>query len=237
MVYSLRTIIITTVIILSTIIVDVSWRHYTEISTRTQAKYNLKQTQACVNDLLLKKHNFPVFNTNISNSDIEKALKTCAREMRVSPTGDMFAFDLRTKEFIFDPSLDCFIEGGKYMTYESECSIHNDKEVCGSVLKILNSGYDSDQYQKVWWKFDNAKEYLEWVILPQEQFGFDGVERGGLLQPRQVVLVQGVQEDEILERYASFRVTVHILGFLSIIFILLLDVKDNEVRTRKDAEQ
>lgn len=235
MTYSFRAVITTLIIIVSTVILDVSWKHYTEISTRIQAQYNLKQTQVCVNDLLLKNNNSPIYSINISNDDIEKALKTCAREMRTTPTGDMFAFDLRTKEFIFDPSLDCFIEGGKFMTIESECSLHNDKELCKDVLKEMSSGYNSDIHKMTFWKFDGAKEYLEWVILPSEQIGFDGVERGGLLKPKQVLLAQGVQEDEIWARYSHFRMTLHTLGFLSIIFILLLDIKDNEARTMKDA--
>lgn len=235
MTYSFRAVITTLIIIVSTVILDVSWKHYTEISTRIQAQYNLKQAQVCVNDLLLKNNNSPIYSINISNDDIEKALKTCAREMRTTPTGDMFAFDLRTKEFIFDPSLDCFIEGGKFMTIESECSLHNDKELCNDVLKEMSSGYNSDIHKMTFWKFDDAKEYLEWVILPSEQIGFDGVERGGLLKPKQVLLAQGVQEDEIWARYSHFRMVLHTLGFLSIIFILLLDIKDNEARTMKDA--
>ena len=155
--------------------------------------------------------------------------------MRTTPTGDMFAFDLRTKEFIFDPSLDCFVEGGKFMTIESECSLHNDKELCKDVLKEMSSGYNSDIHKMTFWQFDDAREYLEWVILPSEQVGFDGIERGGLLKPKQVLLAQGVQEDEIWARYSNFRMVLHTLGFLSIILILLLDVKDNEARTMKDA--
>lgn len=229
--YKVRTTITILTIIFSTILVDVSWKYYAENSARIQAKYNLKQTQSCVNDLLLNNE-----GKTVNNESIEKALKVCAKDMRVSPTGDMFAYDLRTKEFIFDPSLDCFVEGGKYMTEESECNLHNDKDICRRVLRTLTSGYDSDQHQKVWWKFDNAREYLEWVILPSEQSGFDYIKRGGILQPHQVVLVQGVKEDEIWERYNHFRILLHSLGFLSVIFVLLLDVKDNYQRGVRNAE-
>jgi len=42
----------------------------------------------------------------------------------------MFAYNLRTLEFVFDPSLDCFVEGGKFMTIDSECKLHKDPKKC-----------------------------------------------------------------------------------------------------------
>lgn len=215
--------------LIAQVTIDTTWKHYLEVSARTQAQYNLKQTQVCVNDLLLTKNNLhPIYNPNITNEQIEKALKTCAREMKVSPTGDMFAYDLRTKEFIFDPSLDCFVEGGKFMTEESECTLHKNPAQCVNIMRMMNVGFNSDRDLFAWWQFDNAKEYLEWIILPSMDIGFDGIQRGGILKPRQVLLAQGIQEDEIRARYLPFRIIVHTIAFFVIIFILLLARKCND---------
>lgn len=232
--YGTRTVAAIFLIILCTIGIDVSWQFYAERSVRIQAQYNLIQAQVCVNDVLLGDSDKPLYR-DASNDEIERALKTCAREMKVSPSGDMFAFDLRTKEFVFDPSLDCFVEGGKYMTPGSECELHKDKATCKTVLKVLTSGYSSDSNTKVWWKFNDGREFLEWIVLPNEGIGFDGVARGGVIRPKQVVLVQGVQENELLARYSHFRLVLYIIAGLSIIFNLLVAVHEN-LMEKRDAE-
>ena len=225
--YSSTRLAVMALIVLCTVLIDIAWQFNLEKSARITAKFNLKQAQVCVNDLLLKSHDAPIYNTKITNDDIEKALKTCAREMKVTTTGDMFAFNLRTTEFVFDPSLDCFVEGGKYMTKESECKLHKDPKKCEEVMTVMYTGYDSDREQLHWWQFDNAREYLEWVILPAERIGFDGLQRGGILKPNQVILAQGVQEDELWARYSHFRFIVYGIGFLSIIINLLFAVHEN----------
>jgi len=235
--YSSSRIITVFLIILCTVAIDVSWKHFLENSARITAQYNLRQAQVCVNDLLLISHDAPIYNPKINNNDIEKALKTCAREMRVTTTGDMFAYNLRTLEFVFDPSLDCFVEGGKYMTINSECTLHKDPLRCEQAMRIMNTGYDSDIHQRTWWQFDDAREYLEFIVLPNEKVGFDGIPRGGILKPNQVLLTQGVQEDELWARYAYFRYIVYFIGFMSIIVNLLLSVHDNVLEEKRNAKQ
>jgi hypothetical protein len=232
--YSSARIAVVILILLCTVSIDVAWKHYLENSARITARYNLEQTKVCVNDLLLQSADSPIYNTHITNDDIEKALKTCARKMRVTPTGDMFAYSLRTLDFIFDPSLDCYVEGGKKMTADSECSIHKDPQVCKQAMTIMNTGYDSDEYLKVWWKFDDAREYLEWVILPSETIGFDGVFRGGILKPNQVLVAQGVQEDELWARYAGLRIFVYGVGFVSILLNLFIALHESTLDLKKE---
>jgi len=225
--YSSTRVAVIVLIMLCTIAIDVSWKHYLQHSARITAKFNLNQAKVCVNDLLLKNADSPIYDTHITNDMVEKALKTCAREMRVTTTGDMFAFNLRTLEFVFDPSLDCFVEGGKFMTKESECRLHKDPSKCEEVMTVMYTGYDSDPAHLNWWQFDNGREYLEWTVLPSERMGFDGVSRGGILKPNQVLLAQGVQEDELWTRYSHFRFIVYGIGFLSIIINLLFAVHEN----------
>lgn len=231
--YSSARIVVVLLILLSTIAIDISWKFYLEKSARITAKFNLQQAKTCVNDLLLQSADSPIYNAKINNTMIENALKVCAREMKVTPTGDMFAFNLRTLEFVFDPSLDCYVEGGKYMTAESECVLHQNPEKCKETMKEMLSGYDSDTHKVHWWKFDDSREYLEWTILPNETIGFDGIHRGGILKPNQVLLAQGVQEDELWARYSGFRVILYAIAFLSIIINLLIAVYENMMLERK----
>ena len=220
--YSSTRVAVIVFIFLCTFAIDISWKHYLQHSARITAKFNLNQAKTCVNDLLLKSADSPIYDTAITNDMVEKALKTCAREMRVTTTGDMFAFNLRTLEFVFDPSLDCFVEGGKFMTKDSECTLHKDPKKCEEAMNLMQTGYDSDITQMTWWQFDNAREYLEWTILPSERMGFDGLARGGILKPNQVLLAQGVQEDELHARYSHFRYILYGIMFFSIIVNLLL---------------
>ena len=231
--YSSTRIAVIVLIIISTITIDIAWKHYLERSARITAKFNLKQAQVCVNDLLLKSADAPIYSTKISNDDIEKALKTCVREMRVTTTGDMFAFSLRTTEFIFDPSLDCFVEGGKFMTKESECQLHHDQKKCEEIMAKMYNGYDSSIEDMNWWKFNDGREYLEWVILPSEKIGFDGISRGGILKPNQVLLSQGVIENELVARYVYFEAILYIIMFISIIINLLIAVHENMMHERE----
>jgi len=231
--YTSTRLMVIALIILCTIAIDVAWQHNLETSARITAKFNLNQAKTCVNDLLLKNADSPIYNTHITNDDIEKALKTCAREMKVTTTGDMFAYNLRTTEFVFDPSLDCFVEGGKYMTIDSECKLHKDPSKCEQAMKIMNTGYNSDISSRTWWKFDDAREFLEWTILPSEKTGFDGLQRGGILKPNQVLLAQGVQEDELHARYRGFQLTLYGIMFFSIIFNILISVHENMLEERK----
>ena len=231
--YSGSRIAVVILILLCTVAIDISWKMYLERSARITAKFNLQQAKTCVNDLLLQSADSPIYNARIDNDMVEKALKTCAREMKVTTTGDMFAFNLRTLDFVFDPSLDCYVEGGKKMTADSECGLHQDPEKCKKVMKEMLGGYDSDIHKLNWWKFDDAREYLEWTILPNENTGFDGVQRGGILKPNQVLLAQGVQEDELWARYSGFRIIVYGIGLLSIIINLLIAVHENMVAERK----
>lgn len=232
--YTSTRVLIVALILLCTVAIDITWKYHLETSARITARFNLEQAKTCVNDLLLSNADSPIYDTKITNFDVEKALKTCARNMRVTATGDMFAYNLRTLDFVFDPSLDCYVEGGKKMTTDSECTLHQDQLQCRDVIRVMNTGYTSDISQRHWWKFDDAKEYLEWVILPSDSVGFDGIPRGGILKPNQILLAQGAQEDELWSRYAGFRVVLYGIGFLSIIINLLVAVHENLLKEKRN---
>ena len=217
-------------IVICTVAIDVAWKHYLETSARITAKYNLDNIRSCVNDIVLGDNHYDY--RVISNDEIERALKVCAKKSLVTTTGDVFAYDLKTLDFVFDPSLDCYVEGGKKMAWESECSLHKDPEICKHAMTYLNSGYDSDPSQRIWWQFDDAREYLEWVVIPSEDRGFEGLKRGSNIKPHQLVVAQGAQEDELWARYRGFRAIVYGIMFLSIIINLMLSVHDNLLAER-----
>ena len=229
------TIFIIALIVLSTVTIDTLWKFNLEQSVRQSARYNLNNIKSCVNDLLLS--NDKGIHTNyrvIDNSEVEKAIRTCGRNSLTTPTGDIFAYDLHTKEFIFDPSLDCFVPDGKYMTIESECRLHLNTIQCKVALNAMNSGYNSNSHLKTTWQFDNGKEYLEWTVLPSVDRGFDGIVRTGNARTHQVVVAQGIQEDELWSRYNFFRVGLYFVGFLSILINLALSVHHNVMRGERE---
>lgn len=208
------------------IFIDVAFKHYVELGARQSARYDLENMKNCTNEILK--------DGVVDNNAVEKALKICAGKARTTPTGDAFAFDTKTLDFVFDPSLDCYVEGGKKMTVDSECSLHHDKAECSQALSVMTRGYDSDASTKLSWQFNSGIEYLEFVVLPEELFGYDNIKRGGKEKPHQIVLVQGIQEDELMEKYSKFRLVLFASCAIIMLFTLLLakcaEVKRDESR-------
>jgi len=240
--YTYKNLLVVAMIVISTISIEAGWKFFLEKSVRIQARYNLTQIQTCVNDLVLRANGsvYDEFSSSIDNYQLEKALKTCARDMRTSPTGDVFAYDLVTKDFVFDLSLECYAEGGKRMTIESECSLHHDKEMCATALKMMNTGYNSSPELYTSWKFYKDVEFLEWKILPYKNIGFDGIERGGKLVPYQLVVVQGSQRSELYNRYKGFRIMLYVIALISILLNLSLsfhELKIPSTRRRDDLQR
>lgn len=223
-------IVVVILITLMTIVVDSVWKVNLERSVRQQARYNLQQIKSCMNDLLLtdKFVRYKPLKIEITNDDVERALKTCARDMKTSATGDVFAFDLKSLNFVFDPSLDCYVEGGKQMTKESECSIHQNPKLCEQAMTKLSSGVDSDQDTFAYWEFNSGKEYLEFIVLPDKQIGYDGNMRGGNVKPHQIVVAQGSQEDELHNRYLITRMAVFLSGLIVILITLIITLSHRE---------
>ena len=154
----------------------------------------------------------------VTDKELEKYFKICAGKMKITPTGDMFAFDLNTRKFVFDPSLDCQTTEA-IMTEDSNCKLHKHPKDCKKALVSLSSGYDSGDFNEVGWRFTENIEWLEWKVLPTEQRGFDGRLRGGLKKPHQVVLVQGIQKNETK---AKTQIYYYVLFFISLMMLVML---------------
>lgn len=57
---------------------------------------------------------------------------------------------------------------------------------CAEVMKVMNTGYDSDINQRHCGSLTMQESNLEWTVLPSERIGFDGLARGAILKPNQV---------------------------------------------------
>lgn len=204
---------------------------------RQEARNMLAQGKYCINREL----EYTTFLEKEKTFDerLFTAIDTCMKKTRTTTTGDSFAFDLKTYNFIYDTSLDCFVSGGKkfydkvtslkimtaienwdILTKEEQCKavssmnkdctnitkpefpgcyLHTDVEMCFQAREAMIMGYDSKPGNNISWKFDDAEEWLEWVVLPKEEVGFYNISRGDKSkQPYQVLLALGIQSDEIL---------------------------------------
>jgi len=221
--YSIKTVVLIAVVVLSSVIIDATWKVNLENSARTQAKFNLNQVKLCVNTLLLSDDKGLLTRYRyIPEKEITKALFTCSQEMKVTQNGDIWAYSLRTKEYVFDSSLRYIKKNGGRRYWDVEHICRTNKPWCLKLVREMNSGYDSKALKESW-LFKHSKEYLEWIILPDENRGYDGLGRTGTIIPQQYVVIQGARENELMERYKWFRVAIYLTGLFMILIILIIN--------------
>lgn len=213
----LRTVITVLCIVLTTIGINAMHTTQLESSARTQARFQLQKAKECT--LANPKGN------------IQSNLEFCLSNVRTTTTGDAFAYNIKTKQFLYDPSIDCFIEGGKYFTTESVCALHADPAACTAIEQLISKGYDSDENTRATWQFDNAPEYIEWVIFPSENTGLSTVTRGGTIQPEQIAIALGIAQDELENSGFTFSIFIKVLAAISLLWILLNEVHQMRVKT------
>ena len=230
--YRTKTVIVIFLIIISTVAIDTVWRINLENSARTQAKYNLAQIKLCVNDLLLTdKEGLYTNYGKKTRKKLKRVLYICAKNMKVSKQGDVWAYDLNTKEYVFDSNPKYGAVDGRYWKSDKICSKQG--SWCSRLITIMNSGYDST-WMGYSWIFKHDKEWLEWKVLPDEYLGFDGGSKSGEDKTQQVVVVQGARESELLHRYRIFRTFLYSLGFVMIVINLLLDINTPKYGRRSE---
>ena len=187
-----------------------------EESFREHARFDLQQAKMCINRVL--KSDF--YKNDMFDDRLFKVVDVCAKQIRTTSTGDVFMFDLNTGKFIYDPSLDCYINTGKVFanrevsldlmrqikdnpsTDYPECYLHKDPERCFVARDKMFMGYDSRRGDNNWFQFDDSIEWLEYVVLPVEYEGFDQVLRGAnKSKPKQYMLALGIQTDEVAKQF------------------------------------
>jgi len=196
---------------ISTVVVNTTWSYYLELHERSQARNMLNKIRTCV--------------INTKEGDTIDKLESCASGVKTTPTGDVFAYSLKTKRFLYDPSFDCHTEYNRYMTTESECTLHSDKEACAKAIAIMNKGMDSYRGQNVSWRFDDSRELLEWIVFPDESHTLDGELRNNSLKGSdQIIIAIGIQEDELFKEFFVFEIVLLSQSFIAIILVLLYGV-------------
>lgn len=187
-----------------------------EESFREHARFDLQQAKMCINHVL--KSDF--YKNDGFDDRLFKVVDVCAKQVRTTNTGDVFMFDLNTGKFLYDPSLDCYVNTGKVFadkelsiklmqeikntpnTDYPECYLHKDQERCYIARDKMFMGYDSRRGDNNWFQFDDSIEWLEYVVLPVEYEGFDQKPRGAnTSKPKQYMLALGIQSDEVDKQF------------------------------------
>lgn len=196
-----------------------------EESFREHARFDLQQAKSCINRVLKSEfHKKDLFEDRLfAVTDV------CAKQVRTTNTGDVFMFDLNTVKFIYDPSLDCFVNTGKVFADREtskklleelkenpkadypECALHKDPERCYIARDKMAMGYDSRRGDNNWFQFDDSVEWLEYVILPVEYEGFDKTPRGvNNRKPKQYLLALGIQMDEVDKQFIKSNESIEL---------------------------
>ena len=193
--------------VVTLIVASTTWQFYLEKHARQSARNTLQKVSSCVSE-------YP-------EGDIINKLEFCASGVTTTPTGDIFAFDMQSGKFLFDPSLDCRVEGGAMMTEESICSIHADPRKCATALRHMMLGVNSYPSLRASWLFDDATEYLEWIVYPGEHMNLDGSSVNNKNPTNQVIIAIGIQSDELFEDFVVYDFILKAMALFMLLVTLL----------------
>jgi hypothetical protein len=194
------------VLIAMMMIVDFNIVHTAEKCVRKQANYKLEQMVVCLDETL--KH-----------VDRSTALQTCMSRSRTTHTGDAYALDAYTLEFLYDASNDTTKIGPLYFTEESVGKFFQDWKSAEKFLYTLTLGKDSDMSPNMHYRFDDADEWLEWKYYPSDMTrDYD--------KPKWI-LVQGAQSDEVLRNFSTTRWVLQGGTLIAVLILLILHVRYN----------
>lgn len=177
---------------------DVLLRLSVEDNARQQARYNLQQIKYC-------------YGRASKVMDMRAALETCTAKARVGFSGDVYALDVETKEFVVENSSDV-PNGAMYFTKESIGKHFNDWSTADSAIKKILLGKDSEEGTKVSYLFDNSVEWLEWKYLPDAT---------KYTNDRKLIVVHGVQSDEIFAHFGALEKVGFIFAGILVFFLLV----------------
>ncbi|MCX7871593.1 MAG: hypothetical protein N2485_08550, partial [bacterium] len=117
-----------------------------------------------------------------------------------------------------------FLVNGRYM--KDEAQMHKNPSLALKMLdemrKMYSTIYENYNY---YWEFDNSPELLEWIIIPNDKFGFneEPYTNGGIKNSKYVsyILVLGTQKDEIMMPYQEIFKNFDNIIFISRIIIII----------------
>ncbi len=135
------------------------------------------------------------------NEDIIVKAEYCATDVKTSRTGDIFITRTSDKRIIFDQSMDCFVDGGKFLTEESVGQLFKKAGYLSSfnrAVKTMFIGVDSYEGQNLYWNLDGSPEGLEYKYFPDTSHNIDGSFKSEHRKNNQLIIAIGIQYDEIV---------------------------------------
>lgn len=193
-------------LLFSSIVFDRVTTHTIEEDKRQQARYNLEHVNYC-------------FHSTRDHFGMEESLRICTTDVRTTHTGDVYVLDFDTLEFVFENSTDV-PNGNLYFTEESVGKHFTDWPTGEAARDLMLLGKDSQPGLNSWYQFDSGIEWLEWKVIPHLY----------VENQNKYIIVQGIQKDEVYERYRVSR----ILAFSIVALVVLLLLSSIRVRHRRD---
>ena len=174
-----------------------------EDSKRIQARYNLNNITYCFSELEARGMPFNEYST------------ICTKKSKTSFTGDVYVLDSTTKEFVSETSRDV-PRKALYFTKDSVGKLFYDWNSGKEALYYILSGKDSEEGLNVSYNFDGSPEWLEWKNYDDKY-----------------VVVQGIQKDEVMDRFKPLQFFIYMSVLLVIVFIVSTSKRQRRCDERK----
>lgn len=163
-------------------------------SKRNQARLNLGHIEYC-------------YNTLYETKTVVETFNSCVDKLRIGFTGDVYVFNPKTLEFIYESSRDSGVPP-IYFTKDSVGQYFHDWNSGEVALKQMLLGKNSSQGVNIQYNFDGEPEWLEWIYLDN------------------MIVVQGVQSAEAISDFNLYR-QYSLFGVIVIVFMLMVSVNAN----------
>lgn len=194
--------VLAVIILFAATIADTLLLSSIEEEKRVQARYNLVQVSHCYKEL----------EGLVGQS---KALMVCTGKMRTSVTGDIYVLDSNTLEFVHENSDD--VPPIKlYFTKESVGKYFKDWSTAKAFISKVKENEASVYRTNAHYNFDGETEWLEWKSIPKTD----------------LIVVQGIQEDEVLSNFASYR-RFCVISVVFVVMVMLITHNVN-IKRRRD---
>ena len=195
-----------------------SFKSYVEDKKREQARYNLQHITYCLSRVTTVVENLGGAIQCESENQLKQSIwATCTAKMRTSVTGDVYALDSKTLEFVYDNSNDIPVEK-LYFTEDSIGDLFHDWDSGAHAILAMTTGNDSTASDRLSYNFDGSPEWLEW----KQWEGY--------------TIVQGTQSDEVL---ASMQKLEYMYYLFMLIMVMVLVLEVNSVpyeQGRRDSD-
>lgn len=199
--------------ILSIVFIDMN----IEKTAREQARYMANWIAQCINER--------VWSWTYSRAELSKISYECGSSHRSGwVTWDFFVVNLANNQFVYDGSPDCSKDWyDRHLSDKEECSLHKNKELCNKVISQLKQWHNSYEWQNLYWEFDDAKEWLEWVIIPSERKWYQWYIWEWWVRNKnntQLLVVMWTQSDEVESQWIMPKIFLTLSLLLGVILIV-----------------